>query len=687
MVLPKVTINLPRHDLASLKEMPHLQNLPMADPLFYQSRRVDLILDTDVFDEVLLPRKITGPPGTPSAWDTTLGWGVMGRYTLSHSISVPTAAVNVATVEDSEGSRLDKTLERFWTMEELPKGVSILSPQETAVQKHFLETHHFSPPAGRYVVTLPKRATTLQLGESYLTAKNRFLRNEQALLRKGNWAQFQAVVQEYLTLGHAQQVTQSELCTPVANTYHLPMHAVYKSSSSSTKLRVVFDASCPTSSGLSLNNMLATGPTLHPNLDQILIKFRSYRVAVSADIGKMYREVILCKSDRQLHRFVWRAQPDQPLSTYCMNRVTFRVRSSPYVAVRALQQTAVDFSTPESIEQWHLHHSFYVDDLLAGADDITSAVQLYQSLRELLLKAGFELKKWRRSSSEVLQSIPADLQEPLPQQELVDNHASAYPKTLGIAWDSRKDVMAAQVQLPDYYVSTKRGIVSDTAKSFDILGWLAPFILRMKVLFQQLWKLKIGWDTPLDDDLAAKHQEWREQLPLLKLITLPRCYFTAGTTTSVQLHGFSDASEAAFAAAVYLRSTYEDGSITCRLVVAKTRVAPLHTVSMPRLELCGAEMLTELLAVIGNTLQIQTSEFYAWCDNTTALAWLRGCPSNYKTFVANRVASAARSVPPSIWQYVPTDENPADCASRGISAQELMHHHLWWGGPPCYVKN
>ena len=169
---------------------------------------------------------------------------------------------------------------------------------------------------------------------------------------------------------------------------------------------------------------------------------------------------------------------------------------------------------------------------------------------------------------------------------------------------------------------------------------------------------------------------------LLKTLTIPRCYFSPGSTTSVQLHGFCDASEAAYAAAVYIRSTYSDGSVTCRLVVAKKKVAPLQSISMPKLELCGAELLAGLLAVIGETLQISSSEFWGWCDNTTVIAWLRGCPSNYRTFVANRVASTARNVPLSVWQYVPTAENPADCASRGISAQELLQHHLWWGGPP-----
>ena len=138
--------------------------------------------------------------------------------------------------------------------------------------------------------TLPKRKTTLQLGESRRTALNRFLRNEQSLIKRGNWTQFQAVVQEYLTLGHAQLVTS---CTPVQMSYYLPMHAVFKSSSTSTKLRVVFVASCPSSSGVALNDILAAGPTLHPNLDIILIRFRSYRVALSGDVAKMYREVML----------------------------------------------------------------------------------------------------------------------------------------------------------------------------------------------------------------------------------------------------------------------------------------------------------------------------------------------------------------------------------------------------------
>ena len=607
-VLPKLDTYLPKEDLQFVKEMPHVKDLCLADPYFYQPRKVDILLDVALVDEVMLAEKIEGPPGTPTAWKTELGWGIRRRYVSNGVFHSPAVAMHI-TGQEAVDFRTDQILEKFWKMEELPKGSLNLSVQEEAVQQHYAATHYFSPPARRYVVTLPKRQTTLQLGESRKAVLDRFIKTEQSLLWKGNWAQFQSVVQEYLTLGHAQLVTSQELCTPTQQVYYLPMHGVFKSSSTSTKLRVVFDASSKTSTGISLNDILEAGPTLHPNLDQILIRFRSYKVALSADIGKMYREVSLSQPNRQLHRFLWREQPDQPIKDYCMNRVTFGVTSSPYAAVRTLQQTAKDFSQPGSIASWHVCESFYVDDLLAGAETEAEALELYKELRGLLQKGGFELKKWRSSSTEVLHDIPSELQELLPQQDLVDNHTAAYPKTLGISWDSRQDVMAVQVQLPETYASTKRGIVSDMARSFDVLGWLAPFILNMKILFQKLWKKKVGWDQTPGEEFVSQHREWRELLPLLKTVTVPRCYFdaNAGKTTSIQLHGFCDASEHAFAAVVYLRATYEEGSVSSRLVVAKIRVTPLKTVSIPRLELCGAEMLAELLANIGSTLKIQES--------------------------------------------------------------------------------
>ena len=123
------------------------------------------------------------------------------------------------------------------------------------------------------------------------------------------------------------------------------------------------------------------------------------------------------------------------------------------------------------------------------------------------------------------------------------------------------------------------------------------------------------------------------------------------------------------------------------LVTAKTRVAPLKKLTVPKLELCGAALLAEVLTTCREALQVSVEDTFAWCDSTIALAWLRSSPAKYKTFVANRIATAARLLPPSVWKHVPTLQNPADCASRGVDPRELKEHELWWRGPPWLSKD
>ena len=164
--------------------------------------------------------------------------------------------------------------------------------------------------------------------------------------------------------------------------------------------------------------------------------------------------------------------------------------------------------------------------MLGGADTEAQTIDLFKNLREILGKGGFELRKWRSSSAQVIDHIPDSLLEPLPTQDLVDRHSASYPKALGVAWDSRQDTMATHVELPVKFTSTKRGIISDVARTFDVLGWLSPALLPMKLLFQELWELKIDWDEKVPGNLREKHVKWREELPLLATISLPRCYFS-----------------------------------------------------------------------------------------------------------------------------------------------------------------
>ena len=571
---------------------------------------------------------------------------------------------------------------RFWEVEEPPARKQIFSAEEVRVQDHYMLTHRFLPNIGRYEVTLPRKLEAGVLGESRTMALQRFYSNEKSLMRKGHWGEFQKVVKEYLELAHARPCTPEESAMASREVYYMPMHSVRKVSSTTTKLRVVFDASAKTTSGLSYNDTLAVGPMLHMTLDKILMRFRMYRVALTGDVQKMYREILLAPSDQNFHRFVWRAQVNDPVTEFCMNRVTFGVTSSPYVAVKTLQQVAEDFGKDHPGMVDHIKKSFYVDDLLGGADTVAEAVELQRQLSVILNEAGFTLRKFRSSHDQVVREIPQDLVEPIPQKELVDCYVSKHPKALGVKWNSESDRMAVDVCTQERFEVTKRGLLGDISRTFDVLGWINPVILPMKLLMQELWDPNLGWDAPLPEPLRIRHKLWREELSQLIDLELPRCYFADEPSEEVSLHGFSDASEKAYGAVVYIRATYENHPPTVKLVVAKNRVLPLKEKrTIPELELMGAVLLADLLQTVQQTLELEIGQVRAWSDSTTVLCWLKSVPTKYKVFVGNRITTATEYFPSSIWSHVPTLENPADYASRGTSAGELKENTLWWSGP------
>ena len=190
---------------------------------------------------------------------------------------------------------------------------------------------------------------------------------------------------------------------------------------------------------------------------------------------------------------------------------------------------------------------------------------------------------------------------------------------------------------------------------------------------KRLWELRLAWDEEVPATYLNQHVEWRGQLPLLSRKRLPRCYFAPQSNkTTTQLHGFCDASQYAYGEVVYIRATYSDHDPTCTLVTAKIRVAPLKQLSIPRLELCGATLLAKLITNVRTALDIPMHDTHAWCDITIVSAWLDGSSKRYSTFVGNRISTILQALPPAARHHVPTLENPADCASRGLLTGELL---------------
>ncbi|XP_029156108.1 uncharacterized protein LOC114928910 [Nylanderia fulva] len=212
------------------------------------------------------------------------------------------------------------------------------------------------------------------------------------------------------------------------------------------------------------------------------------------------------------------------------------------------------------------------------------------------------------------------------------------------------------------------------------MGWLAPVVIRAKILIQTTWLQQLDWDTPLPAKDVKRWQQLLNQLPLLSNIRVNRWLSTDSDYSTLQIHGFADASERGYAAAVYIRNSGTKQT-TINLIMGKSKVAPVKPVSLPRLELCAAVLLTTLTLHIRNTLGLTSTPVHLWSDSKVTLHWIQGHAARWKTFVANRVAHIQTQLPDAQWRHVAGKDNPADCASRGINPEELVNHTLWWTGP------
>ncbi len=379
-----------------------------------------------------------------------------------------------------------------------------------------------------------------------------------------------------------------------------------------------------------------------------------------------------------MHRIVWREDPNKPIQDYRLLTATYGTASRPFHATRVLHKLAEDEERDLPLASAVARRDFYVDDVMSGANTESEALEVQSQLLELMKRGGMDLRKWSSNSAALLESLPSELRE---TQLPLNFDSDEAIKTLGLRWNPATDEFGFKVFLPPVTVKiTKRSLLSEMSKVFDPLGWLAPCLIRSKILFQKLWKLDCGWDDALPDQVREEWLQFRGNLHKIEEIKISRCIVPAGAR-KIYILGFCDASEKAYAGAVYLRVDIPDSEPVISLVAAKTRVAPSKQISLPRLELCGALLLSHLIENVKEAHKLQIAETRAWTDSTVVLAWLKAHPSRWKAFVANRVSEVQELVPFDCWAHVKGVENPADCASRGIDPSELPHHHLWWTGP------
>ncbi|XP_029178441.1 uncharacterized protein LOC114946181 [Nylanderia fulva] len=256
---------------------------------------------------------------------------------------------------------LDELIQKFWETEEIPSKI-IYSPEEELCETHFSQTHSRNAD-GRYIIRLPFRNNQPPvLGDSYNLAQRLYSKTERRLLRNSDLAaEYNKFLAEYEVLGHMEQVRDS---TSRRRPVYLPHHPVIRESSSTTKVRVVFNASSVTSNGFTLNDCLLVGPKLQNDLGGVLLNWRFYRYVYLADIEKMFRQILVHPDDVDYQRIVWRPNPQSPVLSYRLLTVTYGTASAPYLAIRVRHQLADDESRRFPQAAKILKNSAYVDDLL-----------------------------------------------------------------------------------------------------------------------------------------------------------------------------------------------------------------------------------------------------------------------------------------------------------------------------------
>ncbi|UYV61861.1 hypothetical protein LAZ67_1006871 [Cordylochernes scorpioides] len=204
----------------------------------------------------------------------------------------------------------------------------------------------------------------------------------------------------------------------------------------------------------------------------------------------------------------------------------------------------------------------------------------------------------------------------------------------------------------------------------------------------QLPAEKTSWDEPIESDIKSNWNKFQTQLSCLKEIKIPR-YLNSSSSEieELQLHGFCDASLNAYSAVFYLKTRFKIQKIKINLITSKTKVAPLKTITIPRLELSAALLLAQLNQVILESFPFQPDKTFLWTDSQICIDWIRSDASRWKAFVSNRVSSIQNLTQITDWFHVSSQDNPADCASRGIMPQDLVNHRIWWRGPIWLQEN
>ena len=467
-------------------------------------------------------------------------------------------------------------------------------------------------------------------------------------------------------------------------TYTIPTHPVYKASSSSP-VRIVQNASSVcASTGYSLNDCLHIGENLLPDLARLILKFRQTSYVLVTDVSKMFWRVKVSPEDRYYLRYVWQFEPAGDVTMLQALVTAFGLNDSPYKCIKVVLEHAKRHRKQFVRAAKALLELLYMDDVTAIDNDIQELAETAKELLVLLNMAGMPTHKWNSNDHQVLDlaGIPSDLRAvPGPQ------------KYLGLSWDSQKDVITFTfdklLKHPDGK-ATKRSMISELASCFDPMGYVAPWIIKARIMFQKTWDDEnMQWDDLLPFDLNKEWEEWRDEARRTIEIVLPR--LCCNPKEKRWLAVMNDASAAAFGSAVYIVGEKES-----HLIFAKGKPTPARSsakvkankpLSIARLELAAIVVGARLAEFIKSSFP---KEFFYkvrfFTDSIITYYRAKRGHMHYSTWVSNRLKEYEQKGGAENLRHIAGNLNSSDILSRGSSIQELQNNVIWFTGPSFLLQ-
>ena len=453
----------------------------------------------------------------------------------------------------------ESDLHNFWNLENIGIYPEKDNPPKEKVLETFQDTIEYVN--GRYEVALPWKNEVEKfslLNNENIARKRLSVLNYKFEKNPDLKAEYDKVLMGYEKDNIIVEVPHSEIESPYP-TYYMPHRPVIKNSISS-KVRPVFDASATGPNGVSLNNCLDSGPSLIPDLVEILLRFRRWNIALTADITKAFLQIGVQRPDQDVHRFLW--QCGNVVRVMRFVRVPFGNTSSPFLLNATIKHHLNFYSNSVTIQE--LKENLYVDDWLSGANTVEEASKMLSEAQSVLSDAGMILSKWH-TNSEFLINEHNQYFEP----------ETSVTKLLGMYWNSAEDVFlfkGIDLDNKKEFIYTKRNVLSLIARLFDPIGLINPFVMYAKILLQEIWRLGLGWDEILPYDLQLKLQRWINSIEVINNFEINRCYFSGLSLNSVEgleVHAFSDASEKGYGTCIYFRMPKSDNEFCVSFVMSR----------------------------------------------------------------------------------------------------------------------